>query len=113
LTMDESSGFFALFLKALEKALKEDQKEFEERLVPELLKTAAQDPQYSYFIAVLYALFNDKGQTLRWLENARDRGFLNYPLLSKHDPFISQFSEDPDFRLFLQRVKQEWESFDL
>jgi serine/threonine protein kinase len=113
LKMDGVSGFFALFLTALEKALQENLRALEEHLVPELFKSAAQDPQYSYFIAVLFALFKEQGQTLRWLENARDRGFLNYPLLSKHDPFISQFNKDPDFCLFLQRIKQEWESFDL
>jgi serine/threonine protein kinase/Tfp pilus assembly protein PilF len=108
-----SPGFFTLFMRALRQALKEDKDAFTSRLVPELLKTAAQDPMYSYFIAVLFALFQDEGQTLRWLENARDRGFLNYPLLSKHDPLISQFGGNPDFRLLLQRIKQEWESFDL
>lgn len=107
------SGLFIQFLKALQEALQGESKNFEKNLTPELLKTAAQDPQYSYFIAVFYALLENRIQTLKWLENARDRGFLNYPLLTKFDPFISKFQDDPDFRLFLQRVKQEWEGFDL
>jgi mRNA deadenylase 3'-5' endonuclease subunit Ccr4 len=31
------------------------------------------------------------------LENAVNRGFINYPFMSEHDPFIAKFPSDPRF----------------
>ena len=62
--------------------------------------------------AQYYALAGDENNALSWLEKAVSRGYLNYPFLSRQDPFFSRLRGDPRFEKLLQRVKREWEEFE-
>ena len=51
-------------------------------------------------------------QALDWLENAVNRGFINYPCMSKYDLALASLHSDPRFQKLMVRVKQEWKDFE-
>ena len=53
------------------------------------------------------------GEALDWLENAVNRGFLNYPFLSEYDPFLENIRGERRFKDLMERVKHEWENIDV
>jgi non-specific serine/threonine protein kinase len=48
-----------------------------------------------------------------WLENAVNRGFINYPLLAEKDLFLANMRGEPRFKKLMKRVKYEWEHFEV
>ena len=80
-------------------------------LSSEFLTTTRRDGFLSAQVMDFYALLDDRDQALAWLENAVDRGFINYPYLSKHDPFLTKLRDDPRFKEILARVRIDWERF--
>ena len=60
-----------------------------------------------------YSLINEKEEALNWLENAANRGFIHYPWLNKHDPFLENIRGEERFRKLMERVKKEWENFEV
>jgi non-specific serine/threonine protein kinase len=67
----------------------------------------------SWEIAASFALINEKDKSLEWLENAVDRGFINYPFLNEYDPFLENIRGEPRFKKLMERVKHEWENFEV
>jgi hypothetical protein len=47
-----------------------------------------------------------------WLENAVNMGFINYPELSRN-PHLDGLRGDERFEKLLDRVKIEWEQFEV
>jgi serine/threonine protein kinase len=99
---------FALFLKF---ALKGETQRFPEVLRPQFVRLAELDACTAFSFAEFYALAGDDKNALMWLEKAVSRGYLNYPFLSRHDPYFSRLRSDPRFQQQLLRVKQDWEKF--
>ncbi|MCG8603906.1 hypothetical protein MJD09_02775, partial [bacterium] len=75
--------------------------------------SASRDPLYSWMIAIGYALADEKKAALHWLEIAVQRDFINYPFFSEHDPFLENIRNEPRFRKLMERVKDEWENFEV
>ena len=96
----------------LKYAAKGDKNRFLGFLSPEFLYAAKRDPQYSGFMADIYALLGDKENALDWLENAISRGFLNYPYLNEYDPYLGNIRGEPRFRKLMEKLKPEWEQFE-
>jgi tetratricopeptide (TPR) repeat protein len=71
------------------------------------------DPLNSYLIAAFYSHVGKKKKSLEWLENAFDRGFLNYKILNEYDPFLAEIHEEERFKKLMKKVKQRWESFEV
>jgi non-specific serine/threonine protein kinase len=101
------------FVKMLKHALLGDKEQFDRELTPELQKTAARDPDWSYHVAVMHALLGVHEETLRWIEQAASRGMINYPLLAELDPFLDDVRGDERFKKLMVRVKKEWEEFEV
>ncbi len=57
-----------------------------------------------------YALIGRPDDALQWLRTAIDQGFINYPYLTEHDPFLEAISGDPRFRQMMDEVKPRWEA---
>jgi len=73
-------------------------------------KTAARRVEYwSWCLAQCFALIDDRDTALDWLENAVNRGLINYPLLSRHDRILRRLHGHPRFDALLGRVRVEWE----
>ncbi len=96
----------------LQAAIAGDTGRMEELLTPEHTETMQRDPQWSWMLASIYALAGQNGKALDWLEIAVDRGFINYPFLTEHDPFLKKLQGEERFQQLMQRVKYEWEHFD-
>jgi len=72
-----------------------------------------QDASYGHHIAGFLALLDEKKESLNWLEHAVDRGFINYPLLAEKDPFLANIRGEERFKKLMERVKHEWEHFEV
>jgi len=81
-------------------------------LASALAAIAKWDLQYSWFLAECFALTGENEEALRWLENAVNRGFVNYPLISRLDPFLENIRSEEKFKKLLEKVKYEWDHFE-
>ena len=52
------------------------------------------------------------GRAMHWLGVAVDRGFINHPFLSRHDPFFARYRHDPGFLQLMETVRGRWERFE-
>jgi tetratricopeptide (TPR) repeat protein len=76
------------------------------------LENAAKGVEYlSRDMAHGYALIDEKEKALDWLENAVERGFIAYPFLNDHDPFLANIRGEERFKKMMERVKYAWETF--
>jgi TolB-like protein len=66
----------------------------------------------SSMLASALALIGEKEEALDWLENAVNRGFINYPFLAEKDPWLGSIRGEARFKKLLERVKYEWEHFE-
>jgi serine/threonine protein kinase/Flp pilus assembly protein TadD len=99
-----------LFLKY---ALKGKKRDAINALTPEFTDVATNNEEASYWMAVCYALIDEKDKSLDWLENAVDRGFINYQFFNEYDPFLGKIRKEPRFKQLMDRVKYEAENFEV
>ena len=76
----------------------------------EALATAAD--VFPRFLAEGYALAGIQERALHWLEIAVARGFINYPFLSHHDPFLQPLRTHPRFLRLMETTRDRWERFE-
>jgi non-specific serine/threonine protein kinase len=110
LDMKDMFTKLSLFVKY---AIEGDKKRIKELLTVDFVKTGRRDCQNSYFVSGLFALSGMKDEAFDWLENAVDRGFINYPFISEYDPFLENTRGEPRFKKLMKRVKHEWENFEV
>lgn len=79
-------------------------------LTPELIAALEGDPQYCWFVAQCHALVGDADGGIRWIETAVSRGFINYGVLARFDPFLANLRSDPRFDTLMHTVKQRGEA---
>jgi len=91
--------------------LKDKEKAFQE-MAPDFRKTCQRDCSWSYYVADAFALLDERNEALDWLENAVNRGFINYPFINKYDSFLENIRGEPRFKKLMERVKYEWEHFE-
>jgi len=92
--------------------LKNKERAFQE-MTPDFQKTCRRDCEWSYYVADALSLLGAKTEALNWLENAVSRGFINYPLLAEKDPWLANIRGEPRFKKLMERVKYEWEHFEV
>ena len=98
-----------LLLNACMKKLKEINQLIDNKMV----LWAKMDYAYSYTFAETYAMINRKEDALDWLENSILRGFFNYHFIYLHDPFLENIRGEERFKKLMERVKYEWENFEV
>jgi TolB-like protein/thioredoxin-like negative regulator of GroEL len=96
---------------ALACALARDLPGLDACVTPRIEEAARATDVFPRFLAHAFALAGDRTRALQWLAIAVDRGFVNYPSLSLHDPFFRDMRGDPDFVRLLADVKDRWERF--
>ena len=101
---------FVIFLKYV---LKGEKNKLPSLLTSDFLKYCQKDCQISWHMATFYSYLDDKDQSLVWLSNAVDRGFINYPFLSEHDKLLSNIRGEKRFMKLMKKVKHEWENFEV
>ena len=75
-------------------------------------KLARWDEQYSWLVGTCYAKLGETDHALDWLENAVNRGFLNYPFLSADDPFLESLRTTVRFQALMKSVAVKWRALD-
>jgi TolB-like protein/lipoprotein NlpI len=71
------------------------------------------DEIYPIWMAECYAMIDEKEQAMNWLEHGIGWGFINYPFLNEYDPFLKNIRGEPQFKKLMERVKHEWENFEV
>jgi non-specific serine/threonine protein kinase len=74
---------------------------------------ARRDFSYSMFMVDIYVLLGENEKAFGWLEHAVSIGYINYPFLNEHDPFLANIRNEPRFKKLMERVKYEWEHFEV
>ena len=64
----------------------------------------------SYNMASAYALMNQPGPAIKWLQVTADEGFPCYPLF-EGDANLDNLRKDPRFIAYMENQKQQWERF--
>jgi serine/threonine protein kinase len=82
-------------------------------LRPDLERWARSDWMASFWLAECLALIGETEMALNWLESAVDLGFVNYPFICELDPFLINIRSEPRFQKLMERVKTEWEYFEV
>ena len=94
-------------------ALKGQRHRVEEVATGKFREAAKRDCVLSCMVAGVYAMLGDREEALYWVETAVDHGFINYPYLSQYDPLLAKLKDEPRFKKLMERVKYEWEHFEV
>jgi serine/threonine protein kinase/Flp pilus assembly protein TadD len=81
-------------------------------ITPDFVKTCRRDHHWSFFVGLALALADAREESMDWLENAFNGGFVNYPELSR-DRHLDSLRGEERFQKLLERVKYEWEHFEV
>jgi TolB-like protein/Tfp pilus assembly protein PilF len=81
-------------------------------MTPDFQEVIKTDPGASDWLASALALIGEKEKALDYLENAVNRGFINYPFIAEKDPWLASLRGEARFKKLLERVKYEWEHFE-
>lgn len=71
------------------------------------------DPEMPGIIAGVFAVMGEKEEAFRWLEHAIDRGWINYPFFAKQDPSLDNIRGEDRFKRLMDRIRPEWERFEI
>ena len=82
-------------------------------MTPDFKETCQRDGTYAHHLAGFFAMLNENKKAMNWLEIAVNRGFINYPLLAEQDPFLENIRGEERFKKLMERVKKEWEDFEV
>ena len=104
---------FSKFIMFFKYALQKEKNEAIPLLTEEIKQYAWNDFGLPWFIADCYALIEEKEQSLKWIKRAVEWGLINYPFLSKLDPFLENIRSEERFKKLMKRVKKEWENFEV
>ena len=102
-------AFVSVFLKH---ALQREKDKALQALTKPLRDIFWNDPEGPWLMAGGFALLGEKAEALSWLERAVARGWVNYPLFSRIDPFLANIRDEERFQKLMERVKREWENFE-
>jgi TolB-like protein len=83
------------------------------RLTPEIEAVARATDLFPRFLAEGFALMGERESAIQWLTVAIERGFINYPFLSRHDPAFEALRSDSAFTALLETARQRWERFEV
>jgi tetratricopeptide (TPR) repeat protein len=109
----DSQDFVGAMSLALKYALQGDKAGALQVLTDDVIDICWNDPEGRWWLVENYSLLDEKEEGLKWLDHAINQGFINYPFLAKNDPFLENIRGEPRFKKLMERVKHEWESFEV
>jgi tetratricopeptide (TPR) repeat protein len=71
------------------------------------------DPDITGFFPGWYALTGQIEDSLKLFEHAVNRGWINYPLFNEYDPLLENIRGEDRFKKLMEKVKYEWEHFEV
>jgi tetratricopeptide (TPR) repeat protein len=78
---------------------------------PELRKKCENDFEIAWQMAECYSMINEKQLALDCIEYSIKRGMINYPFLAEKNPYLNNIRGEERFKKLMERVKYEWENF--
>jgi len=99
-------GSMSLFLS---RALQGDAEGAVKHVTPQLEKASSWQEYFALLLADGYSLLGHHDAAIRWLQAAVAQGFINYPYLADHSPFLAPIRDDPRYQAMLRDVKPRWE----
>lgn len=109
ITRREPQDHYTSYAGLIRSALLGDRRGAEAALASETADFFWRDADAPWFVAALYARAGCVEHSLKWLQRAVDRGWINYPLFSRQDPLLGRTREEPRFKELVQRIKSPWE----
>ncbi len=109
---DSKSNALIRFSFLLKHALLKDKESALRLITPDFRKTCWRDLEWSYWVGTTLALLGAREEALDWLENAVNRGFINYPFM-QCDPFLDNIRVEERFKKLMEHAKYEWEHFEV
>jgi serine/threonine protein kinase/thioredoxin-like negative regulator of GroEL len=104
-------NLFTKWVLLLKYGLLNDREKLFQEMTADFLESIRKNSA-SYYIAVPLALVGAKTEAIEWLEN--DVGwFFNYPFFAEKDPFLANLRGGERFQKLMERVKYEWEHFEV
>jgi tetratricopeptide (TPR) repeat protein len=85
----------------------------EAELTPQIKAIARATDVFPRLLAQGFAMAGARESALQWLQVAIDRGFVNYPFLSRHDPAFEALRSDSAFMALLEIARHRWEQFEV
>jgi len=108
-----TSDFFFQNARLLKYALEGKKEKINELMTEEFVLAEKREGVESCWAASFFAILGDFDTALDWLENSFDRGFFNYPYMSQYDPFLTEMRGNPRYDKLMEKVKHEWENFEV
>jgi non-specific serine/threonine protein kinase len=105
--------FFSQLGGVMQAALSNDRAALDRAVTQELSQITELDPHYSWNFAQCYAVIGDSENALGWLEKAMQKGFINYPMISRWDPLLAPVRQTAQFDDLVDRVRERWENFEV
>ena len=81
-------------------------------LTEEIGRLAGGSDMFPRMLAQGYALAGMQERAMHWLAIAVDGGFINYPYLAQHDPFLASLRSLPEFQRLMETVRDRWNTFE-
>jgi len=103
---------WSLLGKALRHAIGNEKQEALKFITEKVEKTAEMDHVTAWWLADVLALIGENDKAIHYLKRAT-RDNINYPLFSKYDPLLENIRGDERFKKLMERVKYEWENFEV
>jgi len=91
----------------------ESQALLRETLTEENIAYVRNDTVGIWILADIFALNGETEEALKWLEHGLEIGCFNYPYLSALDPALANIRGEERFKKLMERVKFEWEHFEV
>lgn len=113
LEKDSPQTEFARLGSFFKSALQSKKSEALQSATEELKGLAKGDEMFPIWMAESYALINEKNEAIDWLEQGINWGFINYPFLVEYDRFLANLRGEERFKKLMERVKKEWENFEV
>ncbi|MEX2578502.1 MAG: protein kinase [Verrucomicrobiales bacterium] len=80
---------------------------------PDVVDFMWDDEYCSWQMATMFSMVGELDESMKWLTHAAlDRGFVNYPFLSRKDMMLKNLRADPRFALLMERVEKLWEGIE-
>jgi serine/threonine protein kinase/Flp pilus assembly protein TadD len=110
---DQMHKVFTGWLLFLKYALNGEKSKALELLTEDVRNFFWHDADLPCLAAGGFALIDEKKEAIRWLEHVINKGFINYPILVEKDPFLENIRGEERFKKLMERVKHEWENFEV
>ncbi len=95
-------------------ALRGDREGALQEITPEFRQTVSRDGAWAWLTAAPLAFVGAVDESVEWLEKAvRRGGFINYPMLAEHDPFLAILRGTDRYEMLLEEVQKRWETFEV